>query len=996
LDIMETCAALFPEGDMIFWWSNKPLGLVSGVVYRVARPGNNLMVHRKDESGPQCAAEDTSAEEMHEQLVNVNATCQKRDDVDNLLPLSRYSSFSRAKRITALILRFIKKIISKGNSDMENRIPIHIPELADISDGIGSLCGREVRAARLALIRNHQLVYLNNDYKKSMDNTLRLYQDAQGVWRSKGRLGNSSLHFDAKNPIFVTPNTVLSSLIIQEAHGNYHRGIEHTISTVREQYWIPKLRQQVRKLIAHCVKCCRFNALPYRYPETTDLPQRRVMRCRPFQHTGLDFFDLPSCSEGGNQVKLYGCIFTCTVTRLIHLEVVRSMAVGDFLNALRRFIARKGVPESITCDNAPTFLLSGNILKNFQALQYRQQVVDAFHSSCQITEKFWNIWQQQYLTSLRETHKRLISDRRLVNDIPTVGDIVLVSDPVLPRNEWKMARIIATRQGADGAVREAELLTATKRKIRRPVNLLIPLEIPEDRSSESGNTSKNDSADTSPEPKTQDHGYNLRPRRPINYIENNVNFATTPRCYKHPTYSRKWFLFHIMVISMLQLASGNVTEFTSMSCANEGILVHAAQHQEYEICAGHCVKFPPEVTLHDFKATFKWHTKGQLTVMEMVCQGLDFCANVDCWICASVLLNPECWPFGAILVGALSMYGIIAFVYVFLYVPIIVVTMTMVTLPPTPKLNSVFITDGNNTGIWTGIISPALHCNSWTEAVTMNCTFSDDCKCNAAESKVVCHCSSSNLEEEFDRIHLKLPLKTASWEIEKRIGAPLTVKIPHLVSSEIFVTFNKTLHMAIEDVQNQKCTIENTSLQGRYHCAKGAFSNVRCKSELETFGEILCADNTFVVPCGPSSPKSTLHFHFDSALQLLKCAISCGEEKFHFHLSGVLKYITSIHPRVLSRIDGKSSSYEEFQWPDLDHIADVLFTWYKTLLIVLAILAISLIFSYILINAYGLRFLWLVLRIIRATCCWPLRTTILILRLLKDRYSRQKRAQKLA
>lgn len=38
------------------------------------------------------------------------------------------------------------------------------------------------------------------------------------------------------------------------------------------------------------------------------------------------------------------------------------MSTNDFLNALRRFIARRALPESITCDNAPTFLLSASIL----------------------------------------------------------------------------------------------------------------------------------------------------------------------------------------------------------------------------------------------------------------------------------------------------------------------------------------------------------------------------------------------------------------------------------------------------------------------------------------------------------------------------------------------------------------------------------------------------------------------------------------------------------
>ncbi|ETN78036.1 hypothetical protein NECAME_02995 [Necator americanus] len=127
-----------------------------------------------------------------------------------------------------------------------------------------------------------------------MENTLRLFKDSEGIWRSKGRVGNSGLDNDAKNPAFITPKTALPDLIIKEAHGTFHRGVEHTIATVRLQYWIPKLKQQVRHIVKNCVKCRRFNGLPYAYPATDDLPDRRVIRSHPFQHIGLDFFDLPA------------------------------------------------------------------------------------------------------------------------------------------------------------------------------------------------------------------------------------------------------------------------------------------------------------------------------------------------------------------------------------------------------------------------------------------------------------------------------------------------------------------------------------------------------------------------------------------------------------------------------------------------------------------------------------------------------------------------------
>ncbi|KHJ89107.1 Pao retrotransposon peptidase [Oesophagostomum dentatum] len=78
---------------------------------------------------------------------------------------------------------------------------------------------------------------------------------------------------------------------------------------------------------------------------------------------GLDYFGPLALKEkSGETGKAYGCIFTCTTTRLIHLELVPNNGTTAFLNAVRRFIARRGVPQSITCDNAPTFLLGEEIL----------------------------------------------------------------------------------------------------------------------------------------------------------------------------------------------------------------------------------------------------------------------------------------------------------------------------------------------------------------------------------------------------------------------------------------------------------------------------------------------------------------------------------------------------------------------------------------------------------------------------------------------------------
>ena len=62
-------------------------------------------------------------------------------------------------------------------------------------------------------------------------------------------------------------------------------------------------------------------------------------------------------------LKQYCALFTCFASRAVHIEVANAMDTDSFIQALRRFIARRGTVRSIRSDNGTNFVGASNELK---------------------------------------------------------------------------------------------------------------------------------------------------------------------------------------------------------------------------------------------------------------------------------------------------------------------------------------------------------------------------------------------------------------------------------------------------------------------------------------------------------------------------------------------------------------------------------------------------------------------------------------------------------
>ena len=53
----------------------------------------------------------------------------------------------------------------------------------------------------------------------------------------------------------------------------------------------------------------------------------------------------------------------CGTTRAVHLEVVESLSVDDFLLAWRRFVSGRSTPRRVRSDNGTTFVAAAKVLR---------------------------------------------------------------------------------------------------------------------------------------------------------------------------------------------------------------------------------------------------------------------------------------------------------------------------------------------------------------------------------------------------------------------------------------------------------------------------------------------------------------------------------------------------------------------------------------------------------------------------------------------------------
>ena len=97
-------------------------------------------------------------------------------------------------------------------------------------------------------------------------------------------------------------------------------------------------------------------------PLMPPLPSERVSVAAPFTNTGIDYFGPLYIKAKGDKQTVWVCLYTCLVTRAVHLELMQDMSAYQFLLGFRRFIARHGKPNKVISVNASQFKLAADTI----------------------------------------------------------------------------------------------------------------------------------------------------------------------------------------------------------------------------------------------------------------------------------------------------------------------------------------------------------------------------------------------------------------------------------------------------------------------------------------------------------------------------------------------------------------------------------------------------------------------------------------------------------
>ncbi|XP_055589397.1 uncharacterized protein LOC129741675 [Uranotaenia lowii] len=270
-----------------------------------------------------------------------------------------FKCYFKLLRVTVLCRRYLYNL-GKPAEERIKTTRIKLCELIDAEKQLVRLVQKEVFSSELKDLRKSGFVH-----RSSRLRWLVPMVREDGILCIGGRLEHSDLSTESKHPMIIPGNHQFSNLLAEIYHIRLlHAGPQLMLSSMRLKFWPLSGRDLCRRITHQCLTCFRMKP-KLQQQFMGQLPSPRIQASRAFTHTGVDYFGPVYIRQGYRKapIKAYVAVFVCFSTKAVHLELVSDLSTAKFVQALRRFIGRRGKCATLYSDNGTNFVGARNQLK---------------------------------------------------------------------------------------------------------------------------------------------------------------------------------------------------------------------------------------------------------------------------------------------------------------------------------------------------------------------------------------------------------------------------------------------------------------------------------------------------------------------------------------------------------------------------------------------------------------------------------------------------------
>lgn len=302
--------------------------------------------------------------------------------VDQLV--EKFSNVQRLIRVVAYCYRFLRNCRTAPSERPKTSL-LNIDDLTEAENSIIRLVQQQSFSEEWKQLKNNQPVS-----SKSRLKWFHPFVSSEQLIRIGGRLGNALQPYDAKHQVLLPRSHPFSLLLIRNYHERHlHAATQLLLNLLRQRYWIIGARSLAKRVVHNCIVC--FRARPRMLEQfMAELPASRSTASRPFSITGVDYWgpiSLKPIHRRAAPGKAYVAVFICFCTKAVHLELIPDLTTAKFIQALRRFVSRRGLCTDLYSDNGRNFVGAANELKQ---LVNSKEYQNAIAQECNAQQIRWH------------------------------------------------------------------------------------------------------------------------------------------------------------------------------------------------------------------------------------------------------------------------------------------------------------------------------------------------------------------------------------------------------------------------------------------------------------------------------------------------------------------------------------------------------------------------------------------------------------------------------